>query len=51
MTRGFSTSMPRDSGNPSPSVPGSMTYQDGDQIRVVTLSLESELLLRAYLGR
>lgn len=32
-------------------VPGSLTYRDGDQIRVATLSPESELLLRAYLER
>ncbi|MFD7853351.1 hypothetical protein ACFV6B_03515 [Streptomyces microflavus] len=32
-------------------VPGSLTYRDGDQIRVATLSLESELLLTAYLDR
>ncbi|WP_369253738.1 hypothetical protein [Streptomyces sp. R35] len=28
-------------------VPGSLTYRDGDQLRVATLSPESELLLRA----
>jgi len=32
-------------------VPGSLTYLDGDQIRVAALSPESELLLRAYLER
>ncbi|MEU5435455.1 hypothetical protein AB0G73_19040 [Streptomyces sp. NPDC020719] len=32
-------------------VPGSLTYQDGDQVRVVTLSPESELLLSAHLER
>ncbi|MEY9948424.1 hypothetical protein [Kitasatospora sp. GAS1066B] len=32
-------------------VPGSLTYRDGDQIRVATLSPESELLLSAYLER
>ncbi|UKY47430.1 hypothetical protein [Streptomyces inhibens] len=32
-------------------VPGSLTYRDGDQIRVVALSPESELLLTAYLER
>jgi hypothetical protein len=31
-------------------VPGSLTYQDGGQIRVVTLSPQSELLLSAYLS-
>ncbi|MEV5338344.1 hypothetical protein AB0K93_07635 [Streptomyces sp. NPDC052676] len=31
-------------------VPGSLTYQDGDQVRVVTLSPQSELLLSAYLS-
>lgn len=32
-------------------VPGSLTYQDGDQIRVATLSAESELVLSTYLER
>lgn len=32
-------------------VPGSLTYQDGEQIRAATLSAESELLLAAYLER
>ncbi|WP_190128441.1 hypothetical protein [Streptomyces mashuensis] len=31
-------------------VPGSLTYRDGDQVRVVTLSPQSELLLSAYLS-
>ncbi|MEV0437718.1 hypothetical protein AB0I84_22970 [Streptomyces spectabilis] len=31
-------------------VPGSLTYLDGDQVRVVTLSPQSELLLSAYLS-
>ncbi|MFG2865500.1 hypothetical protein [Streptomyces sioyaensis] len=31
-------------------VPGNVTYRDGDQIRVVALSPESELLLSAYLS-
>ncbi|MGW4490505.1 hypothetical protein [Streptomyces sp. NPDC004376] len=31
--------------------PGSLTYVHGDQLRVVTLSPESELLLSAYLER
>ncbi|MEU6557842.1 hypothetical protein ABZ915_47755 [Streptomyces sp. NPDC046915] len=30
--------------------PGSVAYRDGDQIRVVTLSPESELLPSAYLS-
>lgn len=32
-------------------VPGSLTYVDGGQVRVVALSPESEMLLSAYLGR
>ncbi|MGW7292880.1 hypothetical protein ACWGIB_10895 [Streptomyces xiamenensis] len=32
-------------------VPGSLTYRDGDQVRIVSLSSESELLLPAYLAR
>ncbi|MGW7696497.1 hypothetical protein ACWGMA_48250 [Streptomyces asiaticus] len=32
-------------------VPGSLTYRDGDQVRVVTLSPECELLLSAFLER
>ncbi|MBA6440655.1 hypothetical protein [Streptomyces sp. GMR22] len=28
---------------------GSLTYRDGDQVRVATLSPESELLLSAFL--
>lgn len=32
-------------------VPGTLTYRDGGQVRVVTLSPQSELLLFAYLGR
>ncbi|MER5301354.1 hypothetical protein ABT039_18030 [Streptomyces lasiicapitis] len=31
-------------------VPGSLTYRDGDQVRIVTLSPQSELLLSAYLS-
>lgn len=31
-------------------VPGSLTYRDGDQVRIVSLSLESELLLSAHLA-
>ncbi|MEU5431102.1 hypothetical protein AB0H73_36615 [Streptomyces olivoreticuli] len=31
-------------------VPGNLTYRDGDQVRVVTLSPPSELLLAAYLS-
>ncbi|MGA5134401.1 hypothetical protein ACPCTO_31870 [Streptomyces olivoreticuli] len=31
-------------------VPGNLTYRDGDQVRVVTLSPPSELLLSAYLS-
>ncbi len=31
-------------------VPGSLTYLDGDQVHVVTLSPQSELLLAAYLS-
>ncbi|MBC9729669.1 hypothetical protein [Streptomyces sp. TRM68367] len=32
-------------------VPGSLTYRDGDEIKVAKLSTESELLLSAYLDR
>ncbi len=32
-------------------VPGTLTYGDGDQVRVATLSPESELILSAYLER
>src|SRR5882757_4142681 len=32
-------------------VPGSLTYRDGGQVRVVRLSPEPELLLSAYLER
>ncbi|MFI1796624.1 hypothetical protein ACH427_04590 [Streptomyces sp. NPDC020379] len=32
-------------------VRGSLTYRDGDWLRAVTLSQESELLLAAYLDR
>ncbi|RLU76974.1 hypothetical protein CTZ27_38430 [Streptomyces griseocarneus] len=32
-------------------VPGTLTYRAGDQVRVVTLSPESELLLSAHLDR
>ncbi|MYV98371.1 hypothetical protein [Streptomyces sp. SID3343] len=32
-------------------VPGSLTYRAGDQIRVATLSPQSELLLSAHLER
>ncbi|MBQ0855550.1 hypothetical protein J8N05_46140 [Streptomyces sp. BH-SS-21] len=32
-------------------VPGTLTYRDGDQVRVVNLSPESELILAAYLAR
>ncbi|GGU68608.1 hypothetical protein GCM10010211_37460 [Streptomyces albospinus] len=32
-------------------VSGSLTYRHGDQVRIVSLSPESELLLAAYLGR
>lgn len=32
-------------------MPGTLTYRDGDQIRVATLSPESELILAAYLAR
>jgi hypothetical protein len=32
-------------------VPGTLTYLDGGQVRVVTLSPQSELLLSAYLGQ
>ncbi|MGI5337714.1 hypothetical protein ACQEVS_10095 [Streptomyces sp. CA-181903] len=31
-------------------VPGSLTYRDGDQVRVVALSPQSELLLSGYLS-
>jgi len=31
-------------------VPGSLTYRDGDQVRVASLSPESELLLATYLA-
>ncbi|QCX82223.1 hypothetical protein C9F11_43215 (plasmid) [Streptomyces sp. YIM 121038] len=31
--------------------PGALTYRDGDEIRVASLSPESELLLSAYLER
>ncbi|MEU7156013.1 hypothetical protein AB0A98_06150 [Streptomyces chrestomyceticus] len=31
--------------------PGSLTYRDGDQVRVIRLSPESELLLSAHLDR
>ncbi|MFB1044226.1 hypothetical protein [Streptomyces chrestomyceticus] len=32
-------------------VPGSLTYRDGDEVRMVKLSPESELLLSAHLAR
>lgn len=32
-------------------VPGTLTYRDGDQVRVATLSPESELILAAHLAR
>ncbi|MFI0818246.1 hypothetical protein ACH4TX_16060 [Streptomyces sp. NPDC021098] len=31
-------------------VPGSLTYRDDEQVRIVSLSPESELLLSAYLA-